>query len=379
MRKLIVFGIILLLSVSLVEAAPSLSVSWQLSTEILRPNSEATITLTFTNTGLTEITNVFVRPTLGPYLKLTSGVSELVLGAISSTSSQQGSISIKVDEKAISSTSFVSLKVEYYAGTSSSYSKTLSIPVSIRRYPILQIENVNYDTSPEPGKTTTLSFDVVNAGDGPAKDLKIKLSQSDLFIVSSSSGEVLIDSLEAPEKENVEFSIIINPEASVGIESIEVSLSYYDETKSTRYTETSKIGTKISGEADFIVSADSGTSFYYGGVGEAEITISNSGTGSAEFISIKATSEYGSKEFYIGSLDPDDSDTIELLQDLRGVSGKYPIKLEISYRDKFQNKYTVEKVVEAVPGNAPLDFTMIFVVLVVAVAAVWYYRKRKKK
>lgn len=377
MKKLIVLSVLLLLTVSIVEAAPSLGVSWQLSSDTLRPNGEATITLTLTNTGLTEITNVFITPNLGPYLTPTSGVSIIELGALSSTSSQQATVSIKVDEDAISSTSFVSFTIEYYTGTSG-YSKTLSVPVTIRRSPILQIENVSYDTVPEPGKTTTLMFNVVNAGDGPAKDLKIKLNQTDFFIVSESGGEVVINSLGAFEKRTVEFPIVIDPEASVGIESITITLEYYDETKSTMYTETSKIGTKVTGEADFIVSVDSGTNFFYGQMGEAEIIISNSGTGPAEFISIKASSSYGSKEFYIGSLDPDDSETIELPQDLKGVSSKYPIKLEVSYRDKFQNEYTVVKTVEAFPGTAPIDFTIIIVIVVVVVIAVWFYRKRKK-
>lgn len=378
MKKIIVLMLAVLLSVSLVEAAPSLSIAWQLSSDTLRPGSEVTLSMTFTNSGLTEISNVFVKSTLGPHLKLISGSTQLELGAIYSASLQQAALSFKVDDDAVSTSSFITLEVEYYSGTSS-YTKTLSIPVTIRRLPILQIENVVYDANIEPGKETILSFDIVNNGDGPAKDLRVSLNQTELFIVPSSSGEILIQSLGALERKNVQFPLIFNPDASIGIESLVVNFIYYDETKSSSYSETNKIGLRVTGEADFVASVDSGTNFYYGSVGEAEITISNKGSGSAEFVTIKATSDYGSKEFYIGSLDSDDSETIELMQDLRTVTGKYPINLEISYKDKFQNSYSVVKVVEAIPGNAPTDFTMIFIIIVVAGVGFWYYRKRKKK
>ena len=130
MKKFLILCLIFLLSVSIVEAAPSLGVGWQLSSDTLRPGGEATISMTFTNTGLTEVSNVFVTATLGPYLKLTSGVTELELGAISSASSQQAAMSFKIDTDAVSTTTFITLEVEYYSGTSK-YTKTISIPVTI--------------------------------------------------------------------------------------------------------------------------------------------------------------------------------------------------------------------------------------------------------
>jgi LPXTG-motif cell wall-anchored protein len=135
----------------------------------------------------------------------------------------------------------------------------------------------------------------------------------------------------------------------------------------------------VTGDADFVVSVDSGIGFYYGSVGEAEIIISNKGSGPAEFVTVKASSDYGSKEFYIGSLDVDDSETIDLLQNLRGVSDSYPITLEISYRDKFQNSYSVTKIVEAMPTNAPADYTLLIIIVIAGGIGFWYYRKRKKK
>lgn len=376
MKKIFFILLIFLLSISLVEATISLSVSWQLSTETLRPGGDATISLTFTNAGTTALTNVIAKPTPGPYVEITSG-SKIELGGISATTSQQSAISIKVDKDAPSTTSYIYLEVDYYTGTSD-YEKNFYIPITIKRKPLLEIKNVKYSDSVEPGKTLELSFEILNSGDGPAKDLQIILNQSDLFTTISSSGETLIDSLDPSKYETIKFDITINPDASVGIDSIPVKLTYYDETKETSYSETKYIGISISGTIEFVTTFEPGENFFYGKIGEAEITISNSGTGSAEYVTVKASSDYGSKEFYIGSLDSDDSETIELVQDLRGVSGKYPITLEISYKDKFQNSFSVTEIVEAVPTNAPFDYTLIIIVVVVVVVGFWYYRRRKK-
>lgn len=377
MKKIIVLLASILLIASVAEAAPSLSTAWSLSSQTLKPNSEAVLSITFTNSGLTDITNVFVEIKAGPYLNLVSDATT-ELGAIASTSSQQSSVILKASKDAVSADSFVMLDITYYSSTSE-YSKTVYVPVQIRRYPILQIDNVDYDKTVEPGKSVVLSFDISNVGDGSAKYLKISLGQSDVFSISGSGGEVFIDSLDPYEAQNLEFSILIDPDASVGINSVPVALSYQDEARINNYSQTINIGLTVTGDADFVVSTDSGTNFYYGAVGIAEIIISNKGSGPAEFVTVKATSDYGSKEFYIGSLDVDDSETIDLPQNLRGVSSKYPITLEISYRDKFQNSYSVTKTVEAMPTSAPADYTVVIVIIIAAGVGFWYYRKKRKK
>ena len=377
MKRIAILLTMILLIASVVEATPSLSVGWTVSSQTLKPSSEAIITLTFTNAGATEISNVFVKATPGKYLKMISNSSSEV-GALAAASTQQISMIVKADGNAVTSNSFIILDVTYYSGTSS-YSKAVYVPIEIRRYPILQIENVKYDKTTEPGKSVNMSFDIVNVGDGSARYLKISLGNSSIFSIEGSGGEAVIEDLGPRESQGVDFPIIIDPDASVGINSVPVSLSYQDEARISNYSQTINIGLTVTGNAAFVASVSPGTNFYYGTVGQAEITISNNGSGPAEFVTVNAMSDYGSQEFYIGSLDVDDSDTVDLLQNLVGVSGSYPITLEISYRDRFQNSYSVTKTVEAMPSTAPTNYTLIIIVAFAAVIGIWYYRKKKKK
>jgi len=354
----------------------SLTVSWTTSSSVVRPGGSQIIYLTVINPGL-DLNSVIITATPGPYLQMISG-NKIELGDMPATTTQQSSISVKIDERAKSSVSYVYLEAKYYYGNSE-YKKTFYIPVIIKKDPILEITNVKFDDTPEPGKTISLSFDISNRGDSVARDINVKLSGDSLFTTPGSTGETIINELDSSESKNLNFLITINPEADIGIESIPVTLSYYDDTKSNNYTETKNIGLKVSGKADFVITVNSYNGFYYGRQGKVTIYIANRGSAPAEYISIEAKSDFGSKEFYIGSLSSDDSETIELPQDLTKASGKYTVYLTLKYRDKFDNNYSFEKSVEVVPTNAPPDYNFVIIVAIVLAVIYWFYRRRKKK
>ena len=376
MKKIIVLIMFLLLVVIAEAVVASVNITWQLSSQVLRPSSIATISLTITNSGGIDLTNIIVKTTPGPYITITSG-EKIEVGSLSSLLSSQGAISIKVDDNAPSTTSYVYLEADYYTGTSN-YKKTLYIPIIIIREPILQIENVDFDIDPEPGKTVTLSFDLKNEGFGDAKDIIVSITPNSNFIVSKSAGEIFLNALSELESEKISIPITVSPEASVGTSSIPIKLTYYDETRSNIYDQTKEIGLKISGNVDFIITIDSYDNFYFGRTGKVGITIANRGSSPANYISVKASSDFGNKEIYIGSLDPDDSETIEVPQYLNNAPERYPIYLILNYRDKFENSYSVEKFVEVMPTNAPIDYSIFVVVAIVLIVVYFVYRRRKK-
>ena len=69
----------------------------------------------------------------------------------------------------------------------------------IRGDPKIQIENVKFNGSLQPGRTVLLTFDLVNEGQGGAKDITVSLSQNSNFISSGSSGQFFIRNLDKYE------------------------------------------------------------------------------------------------------------------------------------------------------------------------------------
>ncbi len=368
MRKMILISMISMILLSAcVLATISLDITWQKAVDFVRPGSDSTIDLMITNTGTTSFTSVLVTPSAGPDLTVTSG--KISLGNLVATASQQASIAYKVNEDAISRTSYIYLDIDYYTGTSS-YEKTFRIPITIRREPTLQITNIQKSDAVTPGNTLVLQFDIRNSGQGAAEDLLISLGQSDLYNIAGSSGEVVIDSIGPDEAISVSFEITIDPDADIGLESIPVELEYYDESRVNAHSETKYIGLTVTGDIEFILSVESAI----GGV--ADISIVNRGTGSAEYLNVIARSGGIVKEYYIGSLDSDDTETIQFPNPR--PSGAYDVEIELHYKDLFNNEYTETKTITVNP-TFHLDPTLIIVLIIIAAGSYWYYRKKIKK
>ena len=341
MRKLIFLAIILL-SVTLAEAAiATINVSWQLSTTALKPSSIATVSLTVSNPGV-DLTNVVINSTTGPYVTITSG-DRIVMGGISASQSSDAAITIKVNDNAPSTTSYVSVVIDYYTSTSN-YEKTLYIPLSIIRQPILQIQNVKFSENLEPGSSSILSFDLKNEGSGDAKDVIVSLPQSSNIITSDSSGEFFINNLGRSESKTIIFPITISPDSSIGTTTIPVILNYYDETRSNNYNETKQIGAVISGKYNFIVTVDTQEVVTTGTTGSISIKIANAGNQEANYITLKSVSsnnfDLSPTTIYIGNLKSDDYDTEKFSLIVGSAEpGTYPLTFQISYKDPFGKSY----------------------------------------
>lgn len=343
MRRIFFILIASLLLIGLVSATSiSLNVTWQLSSNTTKPGGYNTIYLTVTNTG-TDVSSIVITPTAGPGIKIISGY-KLEVGDLPATYSQQASISIKADENATSTTSYVYLEVVYYY-SNSQYKKTLYVPITIRRDPILQIENVNFSDKLEPGNTITLSFYLNNEGLGAARDVIVSIDQSPNFVVSESSGESFINSLSSSESKKLTFSITVSPDATVGTTTIPVKLNYYDETRTTNYVEEKDIGALISGNYNFITTLDSQDVITTGTTGSATIKIANAGSQEALHLTISVVKsnnfDISPTTIYVGNLKSDDYDSEKLSLNVGSIdTGSYPLSLQISYEDSFGKSYS---------------------------------------
>ncbi|MHA1743246.1 MAG: hypothetical protein ACTSV6_03225, partial [Candidatus Heimdallarchaeota archaeon] len=166
----------------------SLTVNWQVLSTKIRPGSSTTVLLTLTNPSLTTGINsvkIYISP--GPYLSVSTNYQEI--GGIGAGSSQQTSFSVSAHNNAISSDSYVTVRVTYYSD-STQKETSVNIPIAIRRIPILQITNVSYDKEIiEPGTGVKVAVEISNYGDGAARDVRIILNESQNIFTAVGSGE----------------------------------------------------------------------------------------------------------------------------------------------------------------------------------------------
>jgi hypothetical protein len=387
MKKTFFIPILFLLLISVAEATSvSLNVSWQLSSNVTRPGGYNTIYLTVTNTG-TDVQGIVITPTAGPYLSIVSG-NKIELGGLPASLSQQAAITVKADENSTSTTSYVYVETIYYY-SDSQYKKDFYIPIIIKGDPNIQIENVNFNGSLEPGNNVLLTFDLVNEGQGDAKDLTVSLSQNSNFISQGSSGEFFVKNLDRHETQRMNVPLTISPDASIGTTTIPIELSYYDSARSSNFVDNQQIGVSIIGNYNFIVTLDSQDIITTETTGSATIKIANGGDQQALHLLVNVVNpsniDINPAMIYVGNLNSDDYDSEILSLKVGQVNpGLYPINLNITYDDSFGKTYSQMYPVNirvsskseyslAHPVQTPLSLIVVAIIVVTVLFLV--YRK----
>lgn len=347
MKKLILALLFtFLLSLNSVFAEAPLIINWQVLDAKIRPGGETTVLLILTNSGKIAIRTIEIFISPGPYT--IPSTRYMKIDGLEAGTLQQTSFSIKIDSKATSTTSYLTIKSTYYSN-SERKETTVNIPITIRTLPILQVEDVKYEPSSiEPGSNVHLSFSLVNRGDGSAKDVRIVLTQlKEVFMTELE--ESFISEILPNQKMRVSFNLTINPYVTTGVYLIPISIFYFDETKMENYSSTKQIGLTVSGKYNFVVILESQEIVTPGRKGAAVIKIVNAGMQKAQFLILKPLPsepliQISPSIAYIGNLKSDDYGTEKFIFEVneKALPGIYPLKLEISYKDMYGKVYVEE-------------------------------------
>ncbi len=370
MKKAVLFaGIILLVLAAAAQAAiSSLSVSYSLLESRTNPEDENILFLTFSAPSL-AVYGVQATLSAGPYISLQKNY--LDMGAISAGSSQQTSVKFSMNENAPSTITYILLHASYYKESAQKEELDVNIPIIIGKEPILQIQNVAYDSAPKPGSTVALDFDLTNYG-ADARDVRIALNQTRII---SSPAEKFIDYLPSKSSKHFSFKLTIDPKIEPGIYSIPVALAYSDGTKTSSYNTTKTIGLEVSGDYNFIITAESVTE------NSITIKIANAGSQDAKFLIAKFSSsaDIQPETVYIGDIKSDDYDSERL--SIKVKPGKYEINVALEYKDIFGKEYNESRILEVeIPTKqAEQDFTWIMLLAFLAAAFLVYKRLSRKR
>lgn len=378
-------------------AGGSLAITSEVLDNELRPGGETTVLVTVSNPSTSDMTDVRLAISAGP--NLAASDSSISLGDLSSGYSKQTSFSVTANSSAAAVTSYLTVKATYYI-SSARYENIINTLISITTAPILQIDNVEFtqvdneeSTLIGPGSVARLKFDLVNNGDGSAKDIRISLDQSSLFAVSG-SGENFVGELKPDNSVNLSFVLTVDPSTTIGTHQIPVSLTYLDETF-TENSATKYIGLTITGETNLIVLLHSQEASTPGTQTSATVKIINAGNQEVQFLTVNILSstpliDVAPQTVYIGSLNSDDYDTQKFSFKTQDVSpGNYPLKLEVYYQDTYGNGYTEQHSVNVrlysaaeLPGEgifSPYTIAALgFLIILVGYFTLKKFRKKRK-
>lgn len=357
---------------------PSLNIDWKLIDEFVYPNSESFVVLTLFNPSQAILKSVEIFAYSEEKIILEN--QYIKIGDIQANSQIKTSIKFKVSSNAKSSISYISLKISY--SNSEKKEIEIKIPIIIKRYAILNLENINFSNSLEPGKEVILSFDLTNNGIGNAKNVVIKIPQSNILI--SKESEYFIKEISPNQKVKIKFNITLNSNLKSGNYILPIFISYFSEDEKSIFNITKEIGLEIFSKPNLMVYLESQK------ISENSISIKivNAGNEMVKFLYLKFYSnefEILPSEYYVGNLDSDDFSIVNLkiIPKEKLIEKEYEIKVEAKYYDIKNNelssnyaikiKYFEEKVGFEFEPIIFLAF-LIFIVLIVFILL-----KKKRK
>ena len=273
--------------------------------------------------------------------------------------------------------------------------KTPSSMVNIESYKVKP--NIIYQ-----GDIFNLTLNLKNFGNFEAQMVTVMLTPPNLFATLTPS-IVSLGNLKPSETGEANFRLMVSPSAEAGVAYPFRIDIYYVDSLGIKQVTTNTLGIPLYGRIDFVIYDVSTlpSPTHLGKEFTVSFTILNRGNSPAMYTNIsiipstflQLTSESST---YIGQVDPNAPAPASLSAILtEDKPGTYPIKILVSYRDKFNKPYQltyeipVKAIIPPTPtktgqtqpkiGFAGFYATPIIILIVLIVALLFWMRKRKRK
>jgi len=372
-------GLMLLLSAPMVLADPILQISSESTPNIVSPGNDGYLEITINNIGV-DIANGLSLRLAGidsPLIPLTpSYVNNL--GSLEGGSSETAIFRFTVPPETSSGFYTAQFLIAYCDSSICRDHVEYSL-ITVQSPTRLEIKSVTPDNL-EIGMNNEVGLLIKNTGDSALNNIFVSWeSENEDILPFASDNEYYLPSLDGGVSTTIPFDIFVDKDIEAGVYPVMIDINYND-ASGTEVSLNTSVGLKIAGDIDFIISQDEADELFYGAPGIATFTLSNIGSASAEFLSVTAESPYGMDTVYVGSVDSDDEESVDIRQDLSGASRPYDITLTINYKDSFGEEQTLEETVRVGATASGGGLTNMIIIVVVLFAVYWFWwRKRKKK
>jgi hypothetical protein len=257
----------------------------------------------------------------------------------SSTSYGIAKFQVKVSDNAPIGTFPIRIKVSD-PEDSSFYDFDVSV---LEENPKVEIKSFQIETI-EAGKSSILTMEVENLNTIELQNLIISLNldevEEKVLSTDSGSNQKIIRSLGPNEVAKVTFKLSVSPDALSKPYLLPATIQYED-TQENVYTETITGSVRVYSEPMVVVRLDSQEKFTKGR-GKMTLSISNPGTSTVKGtqLEILPSDKYNILEgdfHYVGDLNPDDFQTVQLDSFVNSVEGGV-LNVKLTYLDSYNNK-----------------------------------------
>lgn len=149
------------------------------------------------------------------------------VGQLNVNETENAKISFLINPKATAKAYYIPIKLEYFDENKTKYTETSYVGIKVLDEAAIDAAVSDEKPLALPGKKTTITIDLYNAGNGTAKYLTVKIrDESNILILKQS--EFLMGSLESDDFDSISFDAIVKDSAKPGTYSLAMDLAYKD-------------------------------------------------------------------------------------------------------------------------------------------------------
>ncbi len=226
------------------------------------------------------------------------------------------------------------------------------------------------DTSVDPvkiGSRSNISLTIKNLSGRDARDIFVTMSDSedeDIKILDIKTK--YIESLRASETNYVEFSILVDRYATNKTYTLPINISYKD--YEGEYAIQRHVGFEVIDNPELLLNLQRvGTnySFEANNRESIDLEIYNVGNVDAESVYVELTSDALERKvrYFLGTIEKDNYDNIELRFDTLDVSGKHNLDIKIIYKNSNLDEQTITETIEVDIISQPAQTTGLMLVI----------------
>lgn len=255
----------------------------------------------------------------------------------------------------------------------------------------LVISDVEFPADVGAGTAREMNITLENTANAYFRNIELGVNpgQQTPVVVSGTSSQRL-NSIAPDQTKTLSYTLNVDESAENGVYSIPISVEYENEAGAT-ITRSASTGIVIGGRPNLDVGLNNDGSVNAGSTGEVNFRFVNRGEGTAKFVQIEVQDGDGytlrsGKSVYLGDMSSDDYQTAATQIYANSTADSITVPVEVTYQENGQEQTFTEQVDVDVltdeerslyntSSNSPV--LPIIAVLIVAVAGIYYWRKRR--
>jgi len=369
-----------LVSSGLASAYVSLSITSATIPSTLDPGTKGSLLLTITNAGTDFASQVQLL--IHSSSNVVPDISNFNLGTINSGGSIQVTVPITVSPSSPEGSISLPFTISYQVGNAVGATTTdNSATITVTKRTLIEITNVSYDTDQiQRGNTVTMTVTLQNVGTGQIKDMTVSMRNFTSLPVAPAGSDTqkFLGDIMPGQSSTFSFVFVVSNDAGTVTYSLPIYLNYFDD-QGIPQADVKFAGLKVVGIPDFVIALDSNTGYLTGTSNQMSVTVSNVGTGSAQFVTmfVDGGQAVSPQTTYIGTLNPDDSSSNTLDVNLAGKpAGQQTLNVTLTYKDSYNQQFVESRLITFFASNPPLVLPTNYFILLIVVILVLAYWKR---